>query len=356
MYKLHNNIGLIRGHALLQIRNFFPKDNAISRIIGTLQFLSADTSTILRLFLLLRSISITDDDNFIIFASKLSSEHFSINQFQYTLHISSLINSSSTITELTWTSSRGTCANARNTNKSSRSSKQRKCGQGRNSHRPLQKEEEEEKNPLRSEFPPVPSNGNFSSPRAFSLPASAVFPREPRAISFPYIAYTIPSPPLEARPRPTSAVEHRPLLVPLFLLRVEEGRVRAETARGVGVVPGASHQRRRPTDRPTVPTERSPLSQASIKPGAVERVVPILPSAIGAHAPLPHPLRAQHASNATSSSTSRAGVAAERGCVQQHGGSTKSTSGRTEKNGAYAESHESRIDREINGWTWSRVQ
>lgn len=196
MYKLHNNIGLIRGHALLQIRNFFPKDNAISRIIGTLQFLSADTSTILRLFLLLRSISITDDDNFIIFAWKLSSEHFSINQFQYTLHISSLINSSSTITELTWTSSRGTRANARNTNKSSRSSKQRKCGQGRNSHRPLQKEEEEEeKNPLRSEFPPVPSNGNFSSPRAFSLPASAVFPREPRAISFPYIAYTIPSPP-----------------------------------------------------------------------------------------------------------------------------------------------------------------
>lgn len=165
-----------------------------------------------------------------------------------------------------------------------------------------------------------------------------------------------PPPPLEARPRPTSAVEHRPLLIPLFLLRVEEGRVRAETARGVGVVPGASHQRRRPTDRPTVPTERSPLSQASIKPGAVERVVPILPSAIGAHAPLPHPLRAQHASNATSSSTSRAGVAAERGCVQQHGGSTKSTSGRTEKNGAYAESHESRIDREINGWTWSRVQ
>lgn len=59
MYKLHNNIGLIRGHALLQIRNFFPKDNAISRIIGTLQFLSADTSTILRLFLLLRSISIS---------------------------------------------------------------------------------------------------------------------------------------------------------------------------------------------------------------------------------------------------------------------------------------------------------
>lgn len=48
--------------------NFFPKDNAISRIIGTLQFLSTDTSTILRLFLLLRSISITDDDNFIIFA------------------------------------------------------------------------------------------------------------------------------------------------------------------------------------------------------------------------------------------------------------------------------------------------
>lgn len=37
MYKLHNNT-LVRGHALLEIRNveFLLKDNAISRIIGTL--------------------------------------------------------------------------------------------------------------------------------------------------------------------------------------------------------------------------------------------------------------------------------------------------------------------------------
>lgn len=254
MYKLHNNIGLIRGHALLQIRNFFPKDNAISRIIGTLQFLSADTSTILRLFLLLRSISITDDDNFIIFAWKLSSEHFSINQFQYTLHISSLINSSSTITELTWTSSRGTRANARNTNKSSRSSKQRKCGQGRNSHRPLQKEEEEEeKNPLRSEFPPVPSNGNFSSPRAFSLPASAVFPREPRAISFPYIAYTIPSPPSRSSSSSNLSRGASPPPRPPFPFARRGGaRARGNGARrrrrAGGVAPTSSANR--PTDRP----------------------------------------------------------------------------------------------------------
>lgn len=60
MYKLHNNVGSwTRSPANSKMSNFSPKDNAISRIIGTLQFLSADTSTILRLFLLLRSISIT---------------------------------------------------------------------------------------------------------------------------------------------------------------------------------------------------------------------------------------------------------------------------------------------------------
>lgn len=195
--------------------------------------------------------------------------------------------------------------------------------------------------PAREHFP--------SPPRPFFRESR----EQSRSHTSPIPSLPLPSKLVLVQPQPWSIA---PSSSSLFLLRVEEGRVRAETARGVGVVSGASHQRRRPTDRPTVPTERSPLSQASIKPGAVERVVPILPSAIGAHAPLPHPLRAQHASNATSSSTSRAGVAAERGCVQQHGGSTKSTSGRTEKNGAYAESHESRIDREINGWTWSRVQ
>lgn len=113
------------------------------------------------------------------------------------------------------------------------------------------------------------------------------------------------------QPRPSS-------IAPLFLLRVEEGRLRAETARGVGVVPGASHQRRRPTDRPTVPTERSPLSQASIKPGAVERVVP--PSAVGAHATLfPSPCTTHRTQPTTHVPvTSRAGVTAVARAV--HGG------------------------------------
>lgn len=105
---------------------------------------------------------------------------------------------------------------------------------------------------------------------------------------------------------------------PPFSFCVEEGRLRAETARGVGVVPGASHQRRRPTDRPTVPTERSPLSQASIKPGAVERVVP--PSAVGAHATLfPSPCTTHRTQPTTHVPvTSRAGVTAVARAV--HGG------------------------------------
>lgn len=157
------------------------------------------------------------------------------------------------ITELTWTSPLGTRANARNTNKSSRSSKQRKCGQGRNSHRPLQKEEEEEKNPLRSEFPPVPSNGNFSSPRAFSLPASAVFPREPRAISFPYIAYTIPSPPSRSSSSSNLSRGASPPPRPPFPFARRGGaRARGNGARrrrrAGGVAPTSSANR--PTDRP----------------------------------------------------------------------------------------------------------
>lgn len=101
-------------------------------------------------------------------------------------------------------------------------------------------------------FSIVPS-GNFSNPTILSPPPSVVFPREPRAISFPYIAYTTLPLPLTSlragflvQPPPSGIAPLRPPF--------EAGRLRGETARGVGVVPGASHQRRRPTDRPSRPS------------------------------------------------------------------------------------------------------
>lgn len=55
--------------------------------------------------------------------------------------------------------------------------------------------------------------------------------------------------------------------------------MRAETARGVGVVPGASHQRRRRSDHDRLNRAFS-SRQASTKPGAVERVDPPPQSAL----------------------------------------------------------------------------
>lgn len=108
------------------------------------------------------------------------------------------------------------------------------------------KKKKKKRNALLDRSGPTVPSGNFSSPSIF---------RESREQSRSHTSPIPPSLPLTQPSKqspPSSSNLGRRASPPLRpRLRVEAGRLRAETARGVGVVPGASHQRRRPTDRPT---------------------------------------------------------------------------------------------------------
>lgn len=129
MYKLHNNVGLVRGHALLQIRNveFLPE-----RQCHFTNYWHASIS----FSWYVDHLSIIPSSSFDFNHRRWQFHHICVKTFFWTflyqpipIYVTHFFINKLLITELTWTSPRGTRVNARNTNKSSRSSKQRKCGQ-----------------------------------------------------------------------------------------------------------------------------------------------------------------------------------------------------------------------------------
>lgn len=122
-------------------------------------------------------------------------------------------------------------------------------------------------------FSIVPS-GNFSNPTILSPPPLRRFSARAASNLVPIHRLYHPPPPPHISssrlPRPTSALGHRPSSSPFRSGAPARGNGARRRRGAGGVAPTSS------ANRPTVSTERSPLGQASIKPGAVERVDPLV--------------------------------------------------------------------------------